>query len=355
MIWIDQLRRWVPGGENLLLYRRRIVVGILVFFMAVAWVFYAQHKNRSPGVLLNLGFDASRPALESLDEAWSAASEFRVSSAYAGSIDQTESLVSGLVADSVCLSSPSELDRLSRSGKGLVAPDWRTRFPADASPFTSIVVLVVRAQASETIRDWPDLFDVGSRVALPDPRISGVGQYGYLVLAYSAEQRFGSDPLKIAEAFRPFEFLPFASRRSADVFLRDRRFAAFLTWESEALRILENAENEEFVLVYPSFSLEIEAVVALIEPLVDRRGSREAAERYLNYYFSPEGQTMLAAAGFRPRMEPSEVAVSLPAIPAYTVESLFGSWEEAWKRHLGPEGSFMRLMAFRNARLGGTE
>ena len=356
MSWLEQINRRIPLRENMPLFRKRIVVGVIVFFCGLAWLLHYQRTSRPPEVLLNLAFDASRAALTPLDEAWSGASALQqVSSAYAGSIHQTEALARGLVADTVCLSSPGELDRLSQLGHGLVDSDWRTRFPENSSPFTSSIVFVVRDSGQGAIKDWPDLFGAKRRIAVPDPRISGAGQYAYLALAYSAEQHVGADPLKIAAALRSIHFLPHAASRSTKVFLRDKQYHALLTWESEARRLLQDPENHEFRLVYPGYSLQIEAVVAIVESQVDKRGSRQAAENYLGFYFSPEAQSIFEAAGFRPRYPVSGEPAPAPDTKLYTVEALFGSWEAAWTLHLGPTGSLTRLLAYRDARRGGTE
>jgi sulfate transport system substrate-binding protein len=267
MSWRNQINRRVTNKENLPRFRKRIAGAVLAALSLSALLFHFQ--TRPPEVLLNLAFDASRPALTQLDKAWTATSQQKVSSVHAGSVHQTEALANGLVADTICVSSPGELDHLSQAKTGLVDPDWRSRFPENSSPFTSSIVFIVRRSALGEIEDWPDLFRSGRRIAVPDPHISGAGQYAYLALVYSAEQSVGSDPLKIAEALRPIHFLPYAASRSTEVFLKDTQYDALLTWESEAHRLKKNPDNRDFLVVYPSYSLQIEAVVAIAEAPVE--------------------------------------------------------------------------------------
>ncbi len=355
MSWFEQINRRVAYQENLPRFRKRIAEGVFALLCLAAVLLYCQTRSRPPEVLLNIAFDAARPALTPLDKRWSASSDQEVSSLHAGSIHQTEALANGLVADTICVSSPGELDRLSQVSDGLVNPNWRTRFPENSSPFTSSIVFIVRPTDHGAIKDWPDLFQTNRRIAVPDPRISGAGQYAYLALVYSAEQSVGTDPLKIAAALRPIHFLPYAASRSTEVFRRDTQFDALLTWESEALRLIRNPENHEFAIVYPSYSLQIEAVVAIADAQVNQRGTREAAEDYLRFFYTPEGQRIIENAGFRPRYPQTGTAPNAKGNTLYTVESLFGSWQNAKELHLGPNGSLMRLLEYRKARKGGTE
>jgi len=178
MSWLDQINRRVTNRENLPRFRKRIAGAVLAVLGLSALLLYLQ--TRPPEVLLNLAFDASRPALTQLDKAWTATSQQKVSSVHAGSVHQTEALANGLVADTICVSSPGELDHLSQAKTGLVDPDWRSRFPENSSPFTSSIVFIVRRSALGEIEDWPDLFRSGRRIAVPDPHISGAGQYARL-------------------------------------------------------------------------------------------------------------------------------------------------------------------------------
>ncbi|TVP78654.1 MAG: hypothetical protein EA353_07845 [Puniceicoccaceae bacterium] len=354
MSWIEQIARRIPLRENVALYRKRFVIVFLIIFALLAWQLKRQLDSRPPEVLLNLVLDAFKPALIELDRVWSTPDR-RVASTFAGSIHQTAALAQGLVADTICVSSPGELDYLSQAQIGLVAPDWRLRFPENSSPFTSSIVFLVRRSAAGEIQDWPDLFQANRRIAVPDPHISGAGQYAYLALIHYTEQSVGSYPLKIAESLRPIQFLPYAASRSSEVFLRDTQYDALLTWESEAQRILSEPDNSDFVIVYPSFSLQIEVVVAIAEAQVERRGTREAAEDYLRFFFSPEGQRIIETAGFRPRDALYNATRPPPPSTLHTVEALFGSWQQARELHLSPNGSLARLLAYRQARSGGTE
>jgi ABC-type sulfate transport system substrate-binding protein len=185
--------------------------------------------------------------------------------------------------------------------------------------------------------------------------MSGAGQYAYLALVHCAEQRVGTGLQEMVEALRPIQFLPYAATRSTEVFLRDPQLDALLTWESEALRVTKDPQYGEFTIVYPSFSLEIEVVVAIADAQVDQRGTREAAEDYLRFFYSPQGQSMIEQAGFRPRYPQAMTTLRSPKNTVQTVEAIFGSWQNALDRHLGPNGSLARFLEYRKARSGGTE
>lgn len=356
MSWLDQINLRVVYKENLPRFRKRSAEILLCLLCLVALYFLFQCQSRPQHQLLNVSFDASRPAVSALNQAWSAFDGLQgASSIHAGSLEQTEALANGLLADTICVSSAGELDRLSQGRNALVSPDWRSQFPENSSPFTSSIVFIVRPDAKNSIEDWADILDDRRRIAIPDPRISGAGQYAYLALIYSIEQDGVLSPLQIAAALRQVQFLPYAATRSTEVFLNDSQYDALLTWESEALRIQKNPNNRSFKVVYPSYSLLIEPVVAIANNQVDRRGTRKAAEDYLNFYFSPAGQALIEQAGFRARRPSDSMEHMRPTNTLYTVESLFGSWPTAQALHLGPEGSLARLLEYRNARRGGTE
>jgi sulfate transport system substrate-binding protein len=356
MSWLDQINLRVVYKENLPRFRKRSAEILLCLLGLAALYFLFQCQSRPQHQLLHVSFDASRPAVNALNEAWNAAEgQLRATSIHAGSLEQTEALANGLLADTICVSSAGELDRLSQGRNALVSPDWRSQFPDNSSPFTSSIVFIVRPNPKNPIKDWTDILDNRRRIAIPDPLISGVGQYAYLALIYSIEQAGALSPLQIAAALRQVQFLPYAATRSTEVFLNDSQYDALLTWESEALRIQKNPNNSNFRVVYPSYSLLIEPVVAIANSQVDRRGTRNAAEDYLNFYFSPTGQTLIEQAGFRARRPSGTTDNTNPNNKLYSVESLFGNWSTAQALHLGPEGSLARLLKYRNARRGGTE
>jgi sulfate transport system substrate-binding protein len=353
MSWLDQTKRLQANLPELRLFRLRSAEGMLALLLLLIALIYWFWPARPPEALLNIIFDAAQPVFADLDAAWQEQSGVQVSSHHAGSIRQTEALAAGLVADTICVSSAWELDSLARSGrKGLVDENWREQFPAEASPFHSTVVFLVRKGAERRLRDWPDLFEADLRYALPSPDVSGGGRYAYLALAHQAEQYFGNKDWIFNKALDRASFIPHGARRCTEVFLRDSTLDALLTWESEALRALAKNGEKNLAVVYPKQLIRIDPVVAIAREQTEQRGAREHAEDYLSFLFSPEARRYIEIAGFRPS---SPEASSSDESELVRVQTLFGSWQSAVDTHLAKDGSYPRLIAYRKARAGGSE
>lgn len=353
MSWFEQIKRIADKLPELKKFHLRSAEFFLLILLLLTGLTYWFWPARPPEALLNIAFDASQTLFEQVDAAWQEKSGKSTSSLHAGSVHQSRALAKGLAADTICVSSPWELDSLAQNGRrGLVAANWRDQFPAQASPFHSTPVFLVRKRAEGRLQDWSDLFNAGLRYALPAPDVSGGGQYAYLALARSAELRFGDNEWLFSSLLDHAVFLPYGARRCTKVFLEDRNLDALLTWESEALRVVQDPNNQEFALIYPTTLIRIDVVVAIADAQTKQRGTRESAESYLTFLFSEDARGAIEAAGFRPNLPGS---ASAPGGEATPIEALFDNWPEARERHLAANGTYQRLMAYRKARAGGSE
>src|SRR5690606_41032357 len=84
----------------------------------------------------------------------------------------------GLEADVITMNQSPDIDHLAE--QGLVASDWRERFPHGATPYTTTSVFLVRKGNPQNIKDWGDLTREGLEVIVPNPKTSGNGRYTYL-------------------------------------------------------------------------------------------------------------------------------------------------------------------------------
>ncbi|MBT62846.1 MAG: hypothetical protein CML13_06505 [Puniceicoccaceae bacterium] len=353
MSWLQQIKQIADKLPELKKFHLRSAECFLAALLLLAGLTYWFWPARPPEALLNVAFDASQPLFEQVDAAWQNQSGKSANSRHSGSVQQSKALAKGLVADTICVASPWELDALAQNGrKGLVAANWRDQFPAQASPFHSTVVFLVRKRAEGRLYNWSDLFDAELRYALPAPDVSGGGQYAYLALARSAEQRFGGNEWIFSSALDSAVFLPHGARRCTKAFLEDPNLDLLVTWESEALRVVQDPNNQEFALIYPKTLIRIDPVVAIAGAQTKQRGTRDSAENYLHFLFSDEARKYIEAAGFRPNQtEPT----SAPGSEAVRIETLFDNWPEGRERHLAANGTYQRLMAYRKARAGGSE
>ncbi|MDP0499983.1 MAG: sulfate ABC transporter substrate-binding protein [Verrucomicrobiota bacterium JB022] len=355
MKWIDAFAH----NPALAPARRRAAWGTALLGLAcvAAWAWW--HPFRPASELLHVSYQASRPYFEGVGTAFmEGADDWTVRSTYAGSMSQTAGVARGLVADTLCVATPAELDHLARTTH-LVAEDWREAFPHQASPFTSTVVLLVRAGNPRGIHDWADLERADVALQVTSPRVSGAGCYAYLALLTHALEQSGGDGVVarqwVADRYLRARILDLGAQQALRHFARESAADVLLTWESEARRAVETLDG--FEIVYPAASIRAEPVVAILGPQAERRGTLAGAQAYLAFLFSEQGQALAAREGFRPRS--SEAAqMAQPAFPMLeqrSVDESLGGWEAVWADHLGPSGSYAHIERLLRARAGGSE
>jgi sulfate transport system substrate-binding protein len=304
--------------------------------------------------LLNVSYDPTREMYQEFNAAfareWLARTGQRVvvRQSHGGSGKQARAVIDGLDADVVTLALAYDIDQIAvRSG--LVAPDWQRRLPHHSAPYTSTVVFLVRAGNPKGIRDWDDLARGGIQVVTPNPKTSGGARWNYLAAWGWAMRRWEGDRVR-AEAFLAGLFgnvpvLDTGARGATITFLERGVGDVLVTWENEALLATRRPAAAAVEIVVPPLSIRCEPPVAVVDAVVDRRGTRAVAEAYLSYLFSPEGQEIVARHFYRPHLE--EVAMrhraTFPAVQMLTVEQAAGTWADAHALHFAEGGLFDRL------------
>jgi sulfate/thiosulfate-binding protein len=334
---------------------RRLFIGTIVVTVVVAlfaWIVIEatrRMRDRGAHALLNISYDPTREFYREINSAFEREWEsrtgkpLRIEQSHAGSVAQARAVIEGLEADVVTLASRGDIDSISQS-TGLIAPDWRTRLPYAGSPYFSTVVFLVRAGNPRAIRDWTDLLRSGLRVATQSPRVSGGGRWVYLA-AWGAAARQGGGPEAafqfVSRLYAEASIPETGARASLSTFLSDSSSDVLLIWEDEAR--YARAISDQVEIVYPRASILAEPAVAVVDRLVDRRGTRAAATAYLEFLFSREGQETAARHHFRPR-ERGITSRDFPEVELFTVEEIFGSWEAAQSEHFAEGGTFDRIL-----------
>ncbi len=321
------------------------------FFLAAvaAWALPALAQSS----LLNVSYDVSRDFYKDYNpmfqKYWKEKSgesvEFKQS--HAGSSKQVRAVADGLEGDVVTMNQASDVDFLAE--KGLVASDYVKKFPNGASPYTSTMVFIVRKGNPKALQDWPDLVKAGVQVILPHPKNTGNGRYSYLAAwGYALKQPGGND--KTAQEFvgKLLKNAPlFASggRDATTTFMQRKIGDVLVSFESEAELIAKEFGKGEFDVVYPSLSILTEFPVAIVDKVVDKRGTRKLAQAYLEYLWSKEGQENAAQNYLRPRDAEllKKYAAQFPAIKTFTVDEVFGGWVKASPTHFKDGGTFDQI------------
>jgi sulfate/thiosulfate-binding protein len=302
--------------------------------------------------LLNVSYDPTRELYRDINRAFAATWQAKtgdritINQSHAGSGAQARAVLDGLQADVVTLALGADIDALAK--RGLVAADWETRLPDHACPYTSTIVILVRKGNPKSIQDWPDLLKPGVAVITPNPKTSGGARWNFLAaLAWAQRQPGATDASAedfMRRLFRQVPVLDTGARGSTTSFAQRGLGDVLLAWENEASLVCKEFGADDFAIVSPSLSILAEPPVSLVDSIVDKRGTREAAQTYLEYLYSRQGQEIVAKNYYRPR--DTEVAARYaeryPAIPMVTIRD-FGGWDVAQAKYFADGGMFDRI------------
>ena len=305
------------------------------------------------GGLLNVSYDVSRDFYKDYNplfqKHWQATTGEAVDlrQSHAGSSKQVRAVADGLEADVVTMNQASDVDFLA--DKGLVAKDWARKFPNSASPYTSTMVFIVRKGNPKGFKDWSDLAAPGVQVIVPHPKNTGNGRNTYLsAWAWALKQPGGND--KSAQEFvgkllKNAPLFAAGGRDATTTFMQRKIGDVLVSFESEAELIAKEFGKGEFDVVHPTLSILTEFPVAIVDKVVDKKGTRKVAQAYLEYLWSKEGQENAAKNYLRPR-DPEvlkKYAAQFPAIKTFTVDEVFGGWAKASPTHFKDGGTFDQI------------
>ncbi|HTH61792.1 MAG TPA: sulfate ABC transporter substrate-binding protein [Paraburkholderia sp.] len=334
------------GWLNLKTLAAKLVLAVapLVGLVAAA---PAAHADTT---LLNVSYDPTRELYQDINEAfamqWKAKTgeSLTIKQSHGGSGAQARSVLDGLQADVVTLALAYDIDALAN--KGIVAKDWQKRLPDNASPYTSTIVFLVRKGNPKQIHDWPDLVKPGVSIVTPNPKTSGGARWNYLAAwAYALHQPGGNEAKAkefVAKLYKNAGVLDSGARGATTSFVQRGIGDVLIAWESEAFLSQKEFGADKFEIVVPSVSILAEPPVAVVDKVVDRRGTRKVSEAYLQFLYSDEGQQIAAKNFYRPRSAnvPAALTAKFPKLKLYTVDDTFGGWANAQKVHFADGGVF---------------
>ncbi|WP_277614099.1 sulfate ABC transporter substrate-binding protein [Kaistia nematophila] len=306
--------------------------------------------------LLNVSYDPTRELYKAYNAAfakhWKAETgeTVTIQQSHGGSGKQARSVIDGLDADVVTLALEADIDAIAKA-TGKIPADWRGRLPHNSSPYTSTIVFLVRKGNPKAINDWGDLIKDGVEVITPNPKTSGGARWNYLAAWAYANKAFGNDEAKTKEfvstLFKHVPVLDTGARGSTTTFAQRGIGDVLLAWENEAFLALEELGPDKFDIVVPPLSILAEPPVALVDGNVDAKGTRKAAQAYLDYLYSPEGQTIAAKNFYRPSKPETVDAELLKRFPKIDLVSIddpqFGGWAKVQPEHFGDGGIFDQI------------
>ena len=302
--------------------------------------------------LLNASYDPTRELYQDFNAAfikyWKAKTgqTITIKQSHGGSGGQARAVIDGLEADVVTLALAYDIDAVAQSG--LTSTAWQKRLPQNSSPYTSTVVFLVRKGNPKGIKDWADLAKPGIQIITANPKTSGGARWNYLAAwGYMLRQPGGTDEKArqfVTDLYRKVPVLDSGARGSTITFVQRRIGDVLLAWENEAYLALDESPGQ-LEIVVPSMSILAEPPVAVVDKVVDRKGTRALAEAYLQYLYTPEGQEIAAKRHYRPRDQAvaSRFASSFTKVKLFTVDELFGGWQKAQKTHFADGGVFDQI------------
>ena len=328
---------------------RQSLVGGLIG-LALAGAAWAQSAT-----ILNVSYDPTREFYREYNAAfakhWKAdkGQDVTVRQSHGGSGSQARSVIDGLDADVVTLALAYDVDALRQKAQ-LIPENWQARLPGNSSPYTSTIVLLVRKGNPKNIKDWDDLVRDDVEVITPNPKTSGGARWNYLAAWGYALKKNNGDEQKafdfVNKLFQNVPVLDPGARGATNTFVQRRLGDVFIAWENEAFLSVEQLGKGQYEIVVPSVSILAEPPVTVVDKNVDRKGTREVSQAYLEYLYSDEAQRLAGKHYYRPSNPAiaKEFADRFPAVEFFTIDDLFGGWEKAQTTHFNDGGKFDTIL-----------
>ena len=302
--------------------------------------------------LLNVSYDPTRELYVNYNQAfakhWKATQnqDVTIKQSHGGSGKQARSIIDGIEADVATLALAGDIDALVKNGN--VKADWQKRLPHNSAPYSSTIVFLVKKGNPKGIKDWDDLVKPGIQVITPNPKTSGGARWNYLAAWEFAKRKYGGDAQAkdfITKLYKNVPVLDTGARGSTVTFVQRGLGDVLLAWENEAYLALKEFGPEKFQIVAPSLSILAEPSVAVVDKVVDKKGTRALAEEYLKYLYSDEGQEIAGKNFYRPTSEKAKAKFDkqFPKLTLVTIDQAFGGWAKADKAHFADGGSFDQI------------
>jgi sulfate transport system substrate-binding protein len=304
--------------------------------------------------LRNVSYDPTRELYQDINAVfakhWSDTGKgtIAIEQSHGGSGKQARAVIDGLEADVVTLGLAYDVDSIAERAQ-LLPADWQKRLPNNSTPFQSTIVFIVRKGNPKGIKDWDDLVKPGISVITPHPKTSGGARWNYLAAwGYALKQNNGDQTKAqkfVSDLYANVPVLDSGARGSTTTFAQRQLGDVLIGWENEAYLAKEEFAGEQLEIVAPPISILAEPPVSLVDKVADKHGTREAAQAYLDFLFTPEAQRIAAKHHYRPSLAEvaQETAAQFPKIELFTVQDVFGGWQKAQSTHFADGGVFDQI------------
>ncbi|MBD2041356.1 sulfate ABC transporter substrate-binding protein [Microcoleus sp. FACHB-672] len=265
---------------------------------------------------------------------------------YGGSGSQTRAVIDGLEADVLHLALALDTEKVEKAG--LIEPGWENEAPNGAIVSKSVAALVTREGNPKGVKDWADLTKEGVSVITANPKTSGGARWNFLAL-WGAITKTGGDEAKALEfttnVFKNVPVLPKDAREASDVFFKQGQGDVLINYENEV--ILAGLNGEKLPYVIPEVNISIDNPIAVVDKNVDKHGTREVAEAFVQFLYTPEAQREFAKLGFRPvdATVGEETANKFTKLKTLFTAQDLGGWDTIQKQFFDDGAVFDKVQA----------
>lgn len=334
---------------------KKMIIKKLILSAALAMLFgpVVQVLHAAEVSLLNASYDPTRELYQDINQGfarqWKAKTgdTVTIKQSHGGSGKQGRSVIDGLNADVVTLALAYDIDAIAE--RGLIAKDWQKRLQHNSTPYSSTIVFLVRKGNPKGIKDWNDLVKPGVAVITSNPKTSGGARWNHLAAwGYALKQPGGSEASAkqfLGKLYKNVPVLDSGARGATVTFVERGIGDVLIAWENEAYLALKELGPDKVDIVVPSVSILAEPPVALVDKVIDKRGTRKLAEAYLHYLYSDEAQDVIAKNYYRPTVEKAakKHASQFPKVSLFTIDEVAGGWTRAQKTHFSDGGVFDQI------------
>lgn len=329
--------------------RRKLLTAVLGISLAVTSLGAKADTN-----LLNVSYDPTRELYKDFNAVFAnhwkkeTGEVLNIRASHGGSGKQARAVIDGLDADVVTLALAYDVDAIAQ--KGLIAPNWIKRLPDNSAPYTSTIVFLVRKGNPKGIKDWNDLAKPGIEVVTPNPKTSGGARWNFLAAwGYALKQPGGNDQKArelVTSIYKNVKVLDSGARGSLTTFTERGIGDVLISWENEAYLSIKELGPDKFDIVTPSLSILAEPSVAVVDKVVDKKGTRKVATAYLEYLYTPIGQEIAARHYYRPRNKDiaAKYSGNFAKVKLFTIDQVFGGWDKAQKTYFADGGVFDQIV-----------
>lgn len=337
--------------------KRRRIAGVCIALAAVVLagtiaVSGNNTKDKNHVEIINVSYDPTREFYESYNKIFSeywkekTGQTVDVIQSHGGSGKQALEIANGLPADVATLALEYDIDAIQNAG--MIDSGWINEYPDDSAPYTSTIVFLVRKGNPKNIHDWDDLTKNDVGVITPNPKTSGGARWNYMAAWAYANAKYNGNETEmkafIKKLYQNVLVLDSGARGATTSFVENGQGDVLIAWENEAYLSMRDYPDE-YEIVTPSISILAQPSVAVVDHVVDKRGTRDVAEEYLNYLYSDDAQRIAAKNYFRPVNQ--EILQEYADVFDLNVKLVsiedFGGWDAVQAKHFADGGVFDQI------------